>query len=93
MPESDILAAAGLEFPCNACGRQYCVTLRQVFQAKEVLCHEGCAMPDRETECPPAALGRRVEHGLLEELERVWHRLEDQARASGGQLRLLAAEV
>jgi hypothetical protein len=86
MADSDILTAAFLELPCSACGRHFAVTLRQVLLSQEVLRHEGCAAPDRATECPPAAFRDLIECSLLDELERVWDQLRNQAHASGGRL-------
>lgn len=52
--------------------------------------HEGCPA-SQETECPPVFQSRLFERGEVEELQRVWNRLENRARSDGGDLLLLGA--
>ena len=52
--------------------------------------HEGCPA-SQETECPPVFQSRLFERGEVEELQRVWNRLENRARSDGGELLLLGA--
>jgi len=83
----DILTAIAIELPCNVCGRRYEVTLAQVLLSKDTLLHEGCQVR-RESECPPLAYATLLERELIENLEATWQRLEQGARAVGGNLRL-----
>ncbi len=82
----DILSKVAIEFPCNVCGGQRAVTLRQVLLSQEMLACEGCMALHGEGECPPAVFAPLVEHVLLVELEEQWRRLENRARAAGGRL-------
>jgi len=49
--------------------------------------HEGCPV-QVETECPPLAYSGLVDQELVQELQRVWVRLEEKAREAGGELKL-----
>jgi hypothetical protein len=64
------------------------VTLRQILVSQEMLAHEGCLAPEGERECPPATFAPLVDGGLLAELEGLWRRLDERARAMGGALSL-----
>jgi len=92
MAETDILIAAAFELPSNVCGGRFGVTLRQVLLSQGILQHEGCVRADQETECPPSALANLAEHELIDELERVWTRLDERARALGGRLSLTSPQ-
>ena len=83
---TDILEVVAIEIPCSACGGRYEVTLKQVATSQEML-HEGCLV-QVETECPPLAYSRLVDPELVQELQRVWVRLEEKARRAGGELKL-----
>lgn len=83
----DILKAMAIKLPCNVCGGRYQVTLRQIHVSQETLRHEGCPVA-RESECPPAPFGPLVEPELIDELQQLWQRLEEQAHAVGGALSL-----
>ena len=81
-----ILEVVSIEIPCSACGGRYEVTLKQVALSQEML-HEGCPV-HVETECPPLAYADLVDPELVQELQRVWVRLEEKARGAGGELKL-----
>jgi hypothetical protein len=82
----DILEIVAIEIPCSACGGRYEVTLKQVTLSQKML-HEGCPV-QVETECPPLAYSGMVDQELVQELQRVWVRLEEEAHGAGGELRL-----
>ena len=82
----DILEIIAIEIPCSACGGRYEVTLKQVALSQQML-HEGCPV-QVETECPPLAYSGLVDQELVQELQRVWARLEETARGAGGEVRL-----
>ena len=83
---TDILEVVAIEIPCSAGGGRYEVTLKQVALSQEML-HEGCRA-HVETECPPLAYSGLVDPELVQELQRVWARLEEKARGAGGELKL-----
>jgi len=70
----------------SACGGRYKVTLKQIALSQQML-HEGCPV-QVETECPPLAYSGLAEPELVQELQRVWMRLEEKARRAGGELKL-----
>lgn len=82
----DILEKVAIEIPCSACGGRYEVTLRQVLDSQEML-HEGCPVQIVD-ECPPLAYSGLVDQEVIQELQRVWARLEDKTRGAGGEVRL-----
>jgi len=82
----DILEIVAIEIPCSACGGRYEVTLKQVALSQMML-HEGCPV-QTETECPPLAYSGLMDQELVQELQRVWVRLEEKARGASGELRL-----
>lgn len=83
----NILDAVAISLPCQSCGGNYQVPLRDVLLSQTIL-HEGCPV-SQETECPPVFQSRLFEHGEVEELQHVWSRLENRARSDGGELVLL----
>jgi hypothetical protein len=88
----DILEAVAIEFPCNACGERYQITLMQVLLSQRML-HEGCPVPSHfATECPPPYYADLVDRQLIEELRQKWQRLEEKARAAGGDLILWSSQ-
>ena len=58
--------------------------LRDIVLSHGML-HEGCPVSE-ETECPPLAQSKLIGFRLLEDLQHVWERLEEGARAAGGCL-------
>ena len=82
----DMLTAAAIELACNACGKRYLVSLRQILLSQEMM-HEGCSARG-ESECPPEAFAPLVERQLIGDLQRSWERLEERVRAIGGRLTL-----
>jgi hypothetical protein len=83
---TDILEIVAIEIPCSACGGRYEVTLKQVALSQEML-HEGCPVQVAD-ECPPLAYSGLVDPELVQELQRVWVRLEEKARGASGELKL-----
>lgn len=49
--------------------------------------HEGCPIR-AETECPPLYYAPLMDLGLAHDLQKLWGRLEQQAQAAGGELKL-----
>lgn len=82
----DILDAAAIEIPCKVCGGRYEVPLKQILLSQEML-HEGCPVQTVE-ECPPLSYSSLVDQEVIKELQKVWERLEEEARGAGGELRL-----
>ena len=82
----DVLEIVVIEIPCSACGGRYEVTLKQVALSQQML-HEGCPVR-AETECPPLFYSGLVDRDLVLELQRVWARLEEEARGASGELKL-----
>ncbi len=82
----DILEVVSIEIPCSACGGRYEVTLKQVALSQKML-HEGCPI-QVETECLPLAYSGMVDQELVQELQRVWVRLEEKAHEAGGEVKL-----
>ena len=82
----DILEAVAVVLPCNSCGGRYEVTLKQILLSQEML-HEGCPV-QVETECPPLACSGLVDQEIVQELQRLWARLEEKAHGAGGEVRL-----
>lgn len=85
----NILDAVAISLPCHSCGGRYQVPLRDVLLSHTML-HQGCPV-SQETECPPVFQSRLFERPEVEELQRVWSRLENHARSDGGELVLLGA--
>jgi len=83
---TDILESVAIAIPCRACGRSYEVTLKQVALSHQMI-HDGCPVR-AETECPPLYYAPLVDPGLAKGLEEVWGRLEQEARAAGGELKV-----
>jgi hypothetical protein len=84
----DILERVAIEIPCSACGGRYEVTLKQVLLSQGMM-HEGCPVQIVD-ECPPLAYSGLVDEEVIQELERVWVRLEEKARGASGEVRLRA---
>jgi hypothetical protein len=82
----DILEIVAIEIPCSACGGRYEVTLKQIALSQQML-HEGCPVQVVD-ECPPLAYSGLVDQELVQELEKVWVRLEEKARGASGELKL-----
>ena len=82
----DILEKVAIEFPCSACGGRYEVPLKQVLLSQEML-HKGCPVQIVD-ECPPLAYSGLVDREVIQELQRIWVRLEEKARGAGGEVRL-----
>lgn len=82
----DILDIVGIEIPCRICGGRYEVSLKKISLSQQML-HEGCPVR-AETECPPLFLSGFVDRGLIEDLQRVWARLEQEARAVAGEVKV-----
>lgn len=80
----NILDSIAVRLPCRTCGEEYEVPLRDIVLSHGML-HEGCPILE-ETECPPLAQSKLIGLSLLEDLQRVWERLEESARAAGGRL-------
>lgn len=87
----NILDTVGISLPCRSCGNNYRVPLRDVLLSHTIL-HEGCRVTE-ETECPPVFQSRLFERKDIEELQRAWNRLDQQARSDGGELVLMAGET
>lgn len=83
----DILDAIVIQLPCSACGSRYELALKQVLLSQNML-HEGCPV-EVPTECPPSAYADLVKRELIEQIQRTWVELEENARAAGGCLLLL----
>lgn len=79
-----ILDTIALELPCAQCGQSYRVPLKVIVLSQQML-HEGCPVSE-ERECPPVFYAPLLDSGLLEELQAVWARLDNQARAAGGRM-------
>jgi hypothetical protein len=84
----DILERVAIEIPCSACGGRYEVTLKQVLLSQGMM-HEGCPVQIVD-ECPPLAYSGLVDEEVIQELQRVWERLEKKARGASGELKLRA---
>ena len=85
---ADILGAVAIELSRVACKGRYEVTLKQVLLSHQML-HDGCPVPPSfTTECSPLYYADFVDHDLLRELQRIWLRLGESARAVGGKLLL-----
>ncbi len=82
----DILEAVAIEIPCSACGGRYEVTLKQIALSQEMM-YEGCPVQVAD-ECPPLVYSGLVDEELVQELQRVWVRLEEKARGASGELKL-----
>jgi len=83
----NILDAVAISLPCQSCGGNYQVPLKDVLLSHRIL-HQGCPV-SQETECPPVFQSRLFERVDVEELQRVWRQLENRARSNGGELVLL----
>lgn len=85
----NILDAVAISLPCQACGGDYQVPLKDVLLSHKML-HEDCPV-SQETECPQVFQSRLFEREDVEELQHAWSRLENRARSDGGELVLLRA--
>ena len=81
----DILESVAIEVPCSACGGRYEVT-QQIALSQQML-HEGCPVQVVD-ECPPLAYSGLVDQEPVQELQKVWVRLEEKARGASGELKL-----
>ncbi len=82
----DILDSIAIMIPCGACGGRYEVILKQVALSQQMI-HDGCPV-HADTECPPLYYAPLIDRNLADELQKIWARLEQQAHAAGGELRL-----
>jgi hypothetical protein len=83
---TDILEAIAIKLPCPACGERYAVTLKQVLISKQML-HEGCPVPNQYTnECPPLYYADLAECASIQEIERLWLKLQERVGEVGGEL-------
>jgi len=80
----DILDVLAIRLPCNVCGQTYQVPLSDVYLSHAVM-HEGCPV-SHESECPPVFQGRLVDGESLQSLRAAWQGVEENAKASGGEL-------
>ena len=85
----DILEMVGIEIPCRNCGGRYEVSLKKIALSQQML-HEGCPVR-AETECPPLFLSSFVDHELTQDLQKIWSRLEKEARGVNGEVKLHSA--
>ena len=72
----DILEIVAIEIPCSACGGRYEVTLKQIAVSQQML-HEGRPVQVVD-ECPPLAYSGLVAPELVQELQKVWGRLDEK---------------
>jgi len=82
----DILDLVAIEVPCSACGGRYEITLKQIALSQQMI-HEGCPVQVVE-ECPPVAYSGLVDQELIQDLRKVWVRLEEEARKASGELKV-----
>lgn len=82
----DILKIVAIEIPCSACGGRYEVTLKQIALSQQMI-HEECPVQVVD-ECPPLVYSGLVDQALIEDLQKVWVRLEEKARGASGELKL-----
>jgi hypothetical protein len=82
----DILEMIGIEIPCRSCGGRYEVSLKKIALSQQML-HEGCPVR-AETECPPLFLSGFVDQELTQDLQKLWSRLEKEARGVNGEVKL-----
>jgi len=82
----NILEIVSIEIPCSACGGRYEVTLKQIALSQQML-HGGCPVQIVD-ECPPLAYSGLVDQELVQELRKVWGRLEEKVRGASGELKL-----
>lgn len=88
----NILDAVSVELACVACGARYYVSLEKVLVCEHML-HDGCPVPAAyTTECPPLYYAHLIDHSLIQELQRIWVRLEQNAEARGVPLVLRAVQ-
>jgi hypothetical protein len=85
----DILEMVGIEISCRSCGGRYEESLKKIALSQQML-HEGCPVR-AESECPPLFLSGFVDRELTQDLQRIWSRLEKEARAANGEVKLHAA--
>lgn len=82
----DVLDLVAIEIPCSACGGRYEVTLKQIALSQKMI-HEGCPVQVVD-ECPPLAYSGLVDQELIQDLQKVWVRLEEEARKASGELKV-----
>ena len=82
----DILEMVAIEIPCRTCGGRYEVSLKKIALSQQML-HDGCPVR-AETECPPLFLSGFVDRELTQDLQRIWSRLEKEARGVNGEVKL-----
>ena len=82
----DILDSIAILIPCVVCGGRYEVTLKQVALSQKMM-HDGCPVHD-ERECPPLYYAPLIDRQLAQDFRELWARLEKEAQAAGGELRL-----
>ena len=67
-------------------GGRYEVTIKQIALSQQML-QEGCPVQVVD-ECPPLAYSGLVDPEPVQELQKVWVRLEEKARGASGELKL-----
>jgi hypothetical protein len=77
----DILDQVLLERSCELCGDSYAVPARLARDSQAMLCE--CCPVDNDRECPQLQYAALVPPDLLDELTRLWSRIEEAARERG----------
>jgi hypothetical protein len=65
---------------------RYEITLKQIALS-QLMIHEGCPVQVVD-ECPPLAYSGLADQELIQELRKVWARLEEEARKESGELKV-----
>jgi len=85
----EILEMVAIEIPCRTCGGQYDVSLKKIALSQQML-REGCPVC-AETQCPPLFVSGLVDQELMRDLQKIWLRLEKEARGVNGKVKLYSA--
>ena len=85
----DILEMVGIEIPCRSCGGRYEVSLKKIALSQQML-HDGCPV-QAATDCPPLFLSGLADRELIQDLQVIWSRLEEEARGVKGEVKLHSA--
>lgn len=78
----DILEHVTIETKCGACHAKTSVSARAARDSEEMLC-SGCCPVSDDRECPQLQYAAMMDPALLDELERVWRRIEEAAQRRG----------
>jgi len=81
----NVLDTFALEIDCPQCGGAYRVPLRNIALSQNMMAHQGCPVHD-ERECPPAFDATLLDKQLLQDLQALWGRLDEQSRRAGARL-------